>query len=747
MTRVPLVQVLTNLDFDPKSVKVSRLRGILNENSIEYPSNAKKNELIAIFNEQLKPQSGQILRKWENSVKSHGKKDDFINVSSEVIKNLQDIDTSLDSSADVIMLSSDEEPAKKPKRVYKSKREKKIEKSPDDEQEGKGKKSEKIKEISDSKTKKSDSKHKQKSAQDSEEDVKAKKSKKTKTEDEEKPKRTRKLKAEAESSTDEIKPKKKSKEDASVEEAKPKRKSKVTSEADESIEVQPQSKGRTPDLATPESAKRPRGRPRKIQPEATPSSKSFIEDFSISEEDTSNNNSNFEYDNVFQSGGNSSASSPSIKKKRHLEEEVEDKRKSKKKHVGDSSGASPSTTKQGTPVKRLEKTTVSSPSETKKRTPRTLKHESPVSSTKSTPRVKEVAESPASSTKASTEKTQSEKSTPLKFSDIANESGKKTHKSTPKSAKTSTPSKSMNLKDETKSFDEALRKIKNEAIATDAIKTDEQIVLNNPQVDLMKQTGIIIEDLSQPNLVSSPLKPRLRTIQEKKQPLENQVDDDEDSDEDEEGEAAIAPPRSKVSFFKVFKVFSFLFLWVSLISLSLFGYWYREQQYLIGYCGHEIDVPTIPKHADFPPVIEQLGKLLDDRLKPSCIKCPSHARCFRNLEIGCYEDFIEYKPWYFDYSPILDRSLKKCVPDTKKAEKLEIMIDVALDLLRSKNADKNCGKSPVDSVEGGLESSELHDLLLAMKAPYITEEEFEELWSRALVELEKEPEIIVRQVY
>lgn len=73
------------------------------------------------------------------------------------------------------------------------------------------------------------------------------------------------------------------------------------------------------------------------------------------------------------------------------------------------------------------------------------------------------------------------------------------------------------------------------------------------------------------------------------------------------------------------------------------------------------------------------------------------------------------------------------------------MIDVALDLLRSRNADKNCGGSP-DHLDAGLNTTELHDLLLMMKAPYITRVEFEELWERLVVELEKEPEVIVRQV-
>lgn len=658
----------------------------------------------------MKPKSATILKKWEKSIENAGERDDFINVSSRVIKNLKDVDSdngansTVDDSTDVVMLSSDEESAKKPARVYKSKREKK--KSKEEPLEDAMDEDEKPK-----KTRKS------KSAEPTE-DLKPKKTRKSKTEadvstDDVKPKRKTKAKSEADESVDDIKPKRKTKAkseaDESTDDVKPKRKTKAKAEADESVDdIKPKIKSRTdsPAEGTPESVKRPRGRPRKIKPEVSPS-KSFVNDFSITEDDTTNN-SNFEFDNVFQSGGNSSNSTPSIKKKkRHLEEEDEDKKpKPKKKHVD-------------------SEVSISSPNTTRERTPRAKK---------------------------------SAESTPLKFSELASEDGASSQKrtpkarstkSTPKSAKIQTPSKLSTLKDETKSFDEALRKIRNEELGSDSMEVDQEInTLEHPKVALTKQTGIIIEQFDEPKLVpSSPLKPKLRTIPESKKP-EILVEDEVESESDDE-EEAVAPKskvKSKVSLFKVFKVFSFLFLWVTLISASLFGYWYREQQYLIGYCGQEVNVSTIPKNSDLPPVVLQLADYLDDNFKPDCVKCPPHARCFKNLELGCYEDFIEYKPWYFDYTPIIDRSLKKCVPDTKKAEKLEIMIDVALDLLRYKNAEKGCGKTAPESAEAGLELSELHDLLLSMKAPYITEEEFEELWSRSIIELEKEPEIIVRQV-
>lgn len=201
---------------------------------------------------------------------------------------------------------------------------------------------------------------------------------------------------------------------------------------------------------------------------------------------------------------------------------------------------------------------------------------------------------------------------------------------------------------------------------------------------------------------------------------------------------------TKSSFRKsFFWFFLSLLSWTLLAAFTLFAYWYREQTFLVGYCGQEIYTTTIPDTPDTPGFLVEAGAYLDEHFRPQCVDCPQHARCFPNLEMGCYDDFVEFAPWYFPYMPVVDPTLKKCIPDTKRAEKIEIMIDVALDLLRARNAHKNCGRLPEDDVSAGIEMNDLHDLLLAMKAPYITLEEFEELWRRSVVELEKEPEIIV----
>lgn len=196
----------------------------------------------------------------------------------------------------------------------------------------------------------------------------------------------------------------------------------------------------------------------------------------------------------------------------------------------------------------------------------------------------------------------------------------------------------------------------------------------------------------------------------------------------------------------LFKAISYLVLWLFLVSSVLYTYWLWQQTLLVGYCGHEIDHTTIPKSENYPALLSSFGSYLDRNFKPNCVDCPQHARCFPNLEIACYDDFVPYAPWYYKYAPFIEPKAQRCIPDTKKAEKIEIMIDIALDLLRARNANKLCGGSPKEDLDAGISLHDLHDLLLTLKAPYITIEEFEELWERSIVELEKEPEIIVRQV-
>ncbi|KAK6891193.1 Inner nuclear membrane protein SRC1 [Candida tropicalis] len=238
-------------------------------------------------------------------------------------------------------------------------------------------------------------------------------------------------------------------------------------------------------------------------------------------------------------------------------------------------------------------------------------------------------------------------------------------------------------------------------------------------------------------------KPRLLSLGSQKYETDSD-EDDEDEDNSEvnlsktsEAETSyIASHKGSISFSKFL---GSMILWILVVGSGLFGLWYYEQKYSVGYCGQEIDQLTFSDSNNI--YLESIGKFLDDNFKPNCISCPKYSRCHPNLKLSCMENFMESKPWYDFIVP----GHKKCIPDTKKAEKLEIMIDVALDLLRSKNAAIQCGLG-TDDEECGIKLEDLHDLLLSIKAPYITLEEFEELWEKSVIELEKEPDIVIRQV-
>ncbi|RCK65122.1 Inner nuclear membrane protein SRC1 [Candida viswanathii] len=309
------------------------------------------------------------------------------------------------------------------------------------------------------------------------------------------------------------------------------------------------------------------------------------------------------------------------------------------------------------------------------------------------------------------------------------ESAPPVEKKTPK--KTATPRKASSKVTTPRSADKSTPTSERKSTASSARKsTTSTIKRTTPH----KRSPLITKSAITP-------KPRLLSLGSQKY----ETDDDDEEDESvtevnltQTSDADISVGAFKKSSISFGKFIVSLFLWILIVGSGLFGLWYYEQKYSVGYCGQEIDQLTFADSDN--AFLETIGKFLDDNFKPQCINCPLHSSCHPNLKLSCKDNFIEYKPWY----DVIVPGHKRCIPDTKKAEKLEIMIDVALDLLRSKNAALHCGLG-TDDEECGIKLQDLHDLLLAIKAPYISFEEFEELWERSVIEMEKEPDIVVRQ--
>lgn len=184
-----------------------------------------------------------------------------------------------------------------------------------------------------------------------------------------------------------------------------------------------------------------------------------------------------------------------------------------------------------------------------------------------------------------------------------------------------------------------------------------------------------------------------------------------------------------------------LFTFMLLITPILFSLWYREQKILIGYCGHEVKLPTFSQYQD-SKILETLELFLQDH-KPTCLPCPTNAICYPYMKIKCEPDYLITHSQLSLYGliPISDY----CVKDLKKEKRVQEVIRKSLDLLRTKNTQIECGDGQ-DDIKSGMSESDLYEIFYESRSPWINDEEFNEIWKYVVQDLKSEPEIIWRQV-
>ncbi|AQZ16784.1 HEH2 (YDR458C) and SRC1 (YML034W) [Zygosaccharomyces parabailii] len=178
-----------------------------------------------------------------------------------------------------------------------------------------------------------------------------------------------------------------------------------------------------------------------------------------------------------------------------------------------------------------------------------------------------------------------------------------------------------------------------------------------------------------------------------------------------------------------------LLLFSVIVLPTLFGLWYREQRILVGYCGQELD----PLHFSSPT----WNRLETHLPKPSCLQCPENALCYPSMQIKCKPEYaLKRNPWsLYGLLPLSD----SCVKDSKREKLIAEVVKKSLEFLRVKNARVSCGECD-DDIKSGMIEEELYQIFYESKAPWINDEEFDELWTQAVVDLKKEPEITWRQL-
>lgn len=200
------------------------------------------------------------------------------------------------------------------------------------------------------------------------------------------------------------------------------------------------------------------------------------------------------------------------------------------------------------------------------------------------------------------------------------------------------------------------------------------------------------------------------------------------------GEQDILPPRRK----KARKSSSIpkSAPWVVLLSLlSGYALWWRREKLEVGYCG--IGRPSISfENYQIPEWVRSL--------QPQCEPCPQHAICYRGMKTNCEQDFI-LQPHPLSFAGLVPLS-PTCEPDGEKVRRVRIVADKAIEELRERKANWECGSlldgqgKHVAAVE--LDEKSLKEKVGGKRKRGMTDAEFEDLWKGALGEIKGREEVV-----
>ncbi|KAL1593906.1 inner nuclear membrane protein enriched at telomere/subtelomere region [Paraconiothyrium brasiliense] len=201
------------------------------------------------------------------------------------------------------------------------------------------------------------------------------------------------------------------------------------------------------------------------------------------------------------------------------------------------------------------------------------------------------------------------------------------------------------------------------------------------------------------------------------------------------GEVDILPPRRRRDPHKTAStVQAFLLTFIATALAVLGGVW-REEKFAIGFCNTGSVAPTAIAGVELPE--------LATGLLPQCEPCPPHAYCYPKLQVECEKDFIKkYHPLSFGGALPLPPT---CEPDTEKTRKVTQVADHAVQMLRQRRAQYECGEEDaqgkvVQSPEVSV--ADLKEGLLAKKSKSLSNAEFEDLFAKAIGEIPARQEVV-----
>lgn len=175
--------------------------------------------------------------------------------------------------------------------------------------------------------------------------------------------------------------------------------------------------------------------------------------------------------------------------------------------------------------------------------------------------------------------------------------------------------------------------------------------------------------------------------------------------------------------------------WVVVMALlGGYGTWWRQEKLAVGYCG-------IGRSSDALSNVQMPEWA--SALQPNCEPCPQHAVCFQGMETECAQDFV-IQPHPLSLGGLIPLP-PSCEPDGEKVRRVKVVADRAVEELRERKAQAECGNLKDDEgqdVPAEIDEQDLKREVGKKRRRGMSEAEFEELWKGAIGEIMGREEVV-----
>ena len=176
--------------------------------------------------------------------------------------------------------------------------------------------------------------------------------------------------------------------------------------------------------------------------------------------------------------------------------------------------------------------------------------------------------------------------------------------------------------------------------------------------------------------------------------------------------------------------------WVVILALfSGYALWFRQEKIQVGYCGigrssDALSNMQIPEWAS--------------ALQPACDPCPQHAYCYEGMETRCEQNFV-LRPHPLSLGGLIPLP-PTCEPDGEKARRVKAVADRAVEDLRERKAEFECGTLTDEQGKGTstleISAETLKNEVSKKRRKGMSPAEFEDLWKGAIGEILGREEVV-----